>query len=494
MDENNEKEPDVAPSGIRRMLKDLPDTTVPWSDPRLRAGYLAILVAGILGLLLLPRVMINQDEYIYAGEAKMLVNGHLAAVDGDPLPGAGLTADYEGPRYPPGWPLVLAFGALWSFRAMFVVALLAHLLGGAAMARLMVRRGLPSILAAVWLFHPLFWSFSRTLMSDVPAAVLLLIVMDAWENGQTKTAAVATGYSFLLRMASFTHVAGFALAVGKGFRHKVRTLGVLALGAAGGVIVLLLINTLKHGHPFRSPYAATNQGLLTVGMLGQNFWVYGLGLLLIPPFPLVWILFRPRVCDRWALVAVPVIAFFLLYGYRDQSPRFIENLLGGQRLILAAHAALLVATAGVWSRIPLARNSLVLLIAGILGVFTHHVAVRHLDLRYGPAAQAVAACHPESVIFNQYASRVALSTDASSYHLFGDREPTVKPDVAVMSLRQPTNKYETPVTFQIPEWLRRYPGSCRRFGDFFIFDFAGRCPTDGNACNLHISQAKIPKN
>jgi hypothetical protein len=447
-------------------------------------------VAGLLGILLLAHVMINQDEYIYAGEARMLLHGHLVAGPGAPLPGAAMQSSYEGPRYPPGWPLVLALGALWNFRSMFLVAILAHLLGGAAMARMLVRRGLPSVLCAAWLFHPLFWSFSRTLMSDVPAVVLLLLAMDAWENGRNKAAAGFLGYGLFVRTASVISAIGFGLALGNDVRRRWRRLMGVVLGMGGGVLLIVLTNWVKNGHPFKSPYSSAAQSLITSDSLVGNAWIYGLALLALPPFPLLCLLLRPRACDRWAWVALPVVAFFLFYGYRDQSPRFLENLLGGQRLILAAHAALLIATAEVWSRIPLIRFAPAILTVGVVASLGHHFAIRHLERRYGPAAQAVAACRPEQVLYNQYASRVALSTDAKSYYLVDEHPPVVSADVAVLSLRQPTNKYETPNTFRIPAWLRSHSADCQRHGDFYIFDLAGHCPRTGERCLFPTDQEK----
>jgi len=451
-----------------------------------------MVVAALLGFLLLSRVMINSDEYIYAGEARLLLHGRLLAVAGDPLPGANSVSNTEGPRYPPGWPLALALGAVWNFRSMFVVAILAHLLGGAAMARMLVRRGLPSILSAAWLFHPLFWSFSRTLMSDVPSAVLLLLAMDAWENGRTKTAAGCLGYALLVRIAAIFPSIGFALAVGNDLRRHWKRLLVILWGVAGGALLLVLTNWAKNGHPFRSSYSSAAQSLLTDQVLAENAWVYGLALLALPPFPLLCLVLRPRSCDRWAWAALPVVGFFLFYGYRDQSPRFLENLLGGQRTILAAHAALLIATSEVWSRIPLIRSTTVVLAAGVAAIVGHHLAMRHLDQRYAPAAQAVAACQPENIVYNQLASRVALSTDAKAFYLMDDKPPVARTDVAVLSLKQLTNRYDTPNSYKVPVWLASRARNCQRYGEFYVFDLSGRCPQSGEACTFPADEIKQP--
>lgn len=179
-----------------------------------------------------------------------------------------------------------------------------------------------------------------------------------------------------------------------------------------------------------------------------------------------------------------VVVVFLFYGYRDVSPRFLEDLLGGQRLILAAHAALIVGTARVWSRIPLIRLAPVVLVAGIAAVIGHHLAPRHLVQRYEPAAQTLAACSPDTVIYNQYPSRVALSTDAKSFHMMTEEPTRLRADVAVFALRQLTNRFDTANSFKVPSWLLSRTAQCQRHGEIYIFDLAGRCPRTGEDCVL----------
>jgi hypothetical protein len=466
------------------MLMEQPNTRVTWSDHRLRPGFGVMGVAAILGLLLLSRVIVNQDEYLYTGEARMLLHGRLMPVQGDPLPGAGHIYDQEGPRHPPGWPLVLALGAGWGFRGMFLVTLLVHLIGGAAMARMIVRRELPSVLVAAWLFHPLFWSFSRTLMSDVLAISLFAIAMDCWENGNVRATAASIGYLFLVRIASVAPVFGFGLAVARDPWRRWKQLFVLAVGVGCGLAALVGVNMLKYGYAFRSPYSDAQQSLFTVHMFKENLVVYGLGLLLIPPFPLLCVVWRPRSCDRWALAAVPVVVFFLFYGWRETSPRPLEAFLAGQRYILTAHALLLVATARVWSRIPFIRNAPVVIAVGVLAAVTQYFAVRHLDERYAPAALAISACQPRSVAYNQHAARVAFSNNATSYHLIDDQQPATMDDIAVISLRQLSNRFEAPVSYRIPAWLDRQSSHCRNFGEFYVYDIAGRCRLFGNPCDF----------
>jgi hypothetical protein len=55
-------------------------------DPRLRGAWTAAGIAVVLYLALLPRALVNADEYFYAGQAYAIAHGRLAPAEGDPLP------------------------------------------------------------------------------------------------------------------------------------------------------------------------------------------------------------------------------------------------------------------------------------------------------------------------------------------------------------------------------------------------------------------------
>jgi hypothetical protein len=132
--------------------------------------------------------------------------------------------------------------------------------------------------------------------------------------------------------------------------------------------------------------------------------------------------------------------------------------------------------------IPLIRYAPVLLAAGCAAALVHHFALRHLADRYRPAVDAVAACRPETILYNSFASRVALSTDARSFYLLQDQPSDARADVAVVSLRQVTNRFETSNTYRIPAWLLARSKRCSRHGEFYVFDLAGQCPAIGEPC------------
>jgi hypothetical protein len=454
------------------MLAPLPDAHVAWGDRRLYVAWLALLAAAALNLATLPRLLVNNDEVYYAGQAHTLAAGRLLPVDGDPLPVEPGHAELA-VRVPPGWPALLALGR--SLRGMFMIALAAHLVGAAAFARLLVRRGLPALGVLAFLFHPLFFSFGRTLLADEATVAALLLAMDAWEE-RRPAGALAVGAALLLRFAAVVALAGFLLAVAEDVRGRRRLLlaGVAAVAAA--LLTMALLHRATFGaFGLTTPWASHNTTLFGTSLAWRNTALYLGGLLAVPPLSLLWLVVAPQRCDRWARLALPVLLFFVFYEFHDGSTRWWEALLGGQRLILPAHAALLVATARVWTA-PLTRGPAVAWIACGLVVGTVGVmATRHLAARYQPAVDALARCAPRRLGFDLQSSRVALSVPAAAYLRVEGRERDLPVDVAITAARRITSHYEIEGESGPPPALAAR-GAVTRVGDFWIVDVSGRCP------------------
>jgi hypothetical protein len=150
-------------------------------------------------------------------------------------------------------------------------------------------------------------------MSDVPATSMMLLAMDAWEEEESVVAAIASGLLVAMRTAGAIALVGFGLAVCRDFTRRWR--GVLGVVLSSGAMLFAqsIVNRIAFGRWWGNPYVQTNTELLGASLLLENFALYGAGLLLLPPFPLLWILLR-RSLDRWALAAVPVVLFFTHRG------------------------------------------------------------------------------------------------------------------------------------------------------------------------------------
>jgi len=291
------------------MLASQPHAQIAWTDPRMRGAWAAIIAAALVALVFLPQSFTNNDEYYYAGQAYVLSKGRVTPRAGDPLPVPG-EIPAQAFRYPVAWPAVLAPARLVSIRATYVVVLLVHLLGGAIVARMLVRRGARSALAAAYLFHPVFWLYSRTLLSDLPATVALLVAMDAWENRRQGVAAGALGFASASRLANAAFVFGFGLSIITEWRAGSST-SPPRPGRRRVLGVQMLVNHALGGYWLLSPYLAQNALLVTGNMALENVLLYAAGLALLPPFSLIAALVRPRQVDRWAFVALVMVAVYL---------------------------------------------------------------------------------------------------------------------------------------------------------------------------------------
>jgi hypothetical protein len=330
----------------------------------------------------------------------------------------------------------------------------------------LVRRGVPSLFAALWLFHPTAWIYSRTLMADVPAAALLLLAIDASEENRPLRGAALLGLAVFIRLTMVVAAGGFVLALLARTRSW-RALVPFVIASALGGVALMLGNLASTGALVSSHYQGAGLPFLDGRMAGENALLYAAGLLLLPPFPLVWLIARRARVDAWAWLAPPVFVFFVIYSFHDRSPNLLETLVGGQRYLLPAHAALLIATARAWSMPRLAAPAAAALAATCLVAC---VKMRRIEDRYLPAVQAARACHARRLAFNEHAARVALAVDASEYQLIDRRDPAGLGDLFVITPQSPSHTGEGAHAFAVPDELRRLPA--REIGAFTLF---GEC-------------------
>ena len=423
--------------------------------------------------------LLNGDEYFYAGQATTLTHGRFVPEDGDGLAVPVLSAG-KAVKYPPAWPLLLAVGRVFSVRSMWLVTLIVHLAGGVAFARMLVRRGVPSWACGVWVFHPVAWLYARTVMSDAPAAALLLVALDAWENGDRWTMATVLAISSAMRVAGALAVAGIALVVFPEARRRRLDAAAAMAGAGAGMALMLLATQRLTGHWLTSNYAGSGgAGLIGPQMMLENGLLYAAGLTLLPPFPLAWLAMAPRRVGRWAIAAIPACLFLIAYGYHDAGANHLETLIGGQRLLLPAIALLVVATAEVWSANRWLGRALTVGAAGAAIVVTF--AMGRLEDRFRPAVRAVAACRPRTIAYNLEAGRVALAVNADKYYAVdATRAPNVQADVFVIARRYRSNR--AGATSDVDARFSSLRGRCSTVGDYDIVDVSGNCPESGERC------------
>ena len=461
----------------------LPHERISLRDPRLRAGWLVLLLAALVAACFLPRSITNSDEYYYAGQAYVLAQGRIVPQLGDPLPLPDV-APAEAFRYPVTWPALLSLARLISFRAMYAFAFLVHLLGAVAVMRMLVRRGAHASLVAFYVFHPALLVYARTLMSDMPAVAALMIAMDAWENGTVPLSAAGLGLASGMRFATASALLGFGLATRHEWRRRDLAALMLALGVALFLAVQAVTNQVLAGSAVASPYVAAAPMLFGTRLLFENFGLYLAGLALLPPFPLIVALSGPEKVDRWSLLAVVVVLGALPISFHNVSTSLLETLVGGQRYVLPAHAALLISTARVWSRwLPSVRRSWAISAAVAMGV-VGCLAMTRLEDRYRSATEQLASCGRARVAYNYDAHRIAGSVEAAEYFMLADESAAAATSWDALVLAPSPQSNQPGFGGGWESSPPRIDGArCVRVGAYAIYDRSGHCSLHGEACN-----------
>jgi hypothetical protein len=308
--------------------------------------------------------------------------------------------------------------------------------------------------------------------------------MDAWENRRRNSSAVALALATGFRLANVIAAFGFGLSVLPGIKRRFADAAVVAAVIALVIGVQMLVNHRLGGYWLVSGYASRSAAMYDKAAVLENLALYVGGLALLPPFPLVFALARPKRVDRWALIGVLVFAAYVPIVYHNVSPSLLETLVGGQRFMLPVHGALMVATAGSWTTAPVLQRTWLPVGVGVLMGVIGSLAMARLENRHRPAVEAVASCRPGVLAYNRFANRVAGSVEATSYRLVRDATDATSSgadwDVLIMA-----PGYLSHQPGHAPTWAA-VPGiagaSCRQVGPYAIYDRTGRCLVGGQAC------------
>jgi hypothetical protein len=323
-----------------------------------RGGSVWLLYAGaalyvLTFLVLYPRTFAIVDEDAYLTQAFLFRTGRVA-YDGSGIPAPHMTVETAGrevSKYPPGNALFLLPFTLFGWRTVFVSGLLLALVGTAFFS-LILKRLLPEADPAwslLYLFYPAVVLFSRTIMSDLLAATLVL-----------------AAFYFLLRRRSWLVVSGFMLGLACLVRYSnavfvpvflallARPVGVWRTNAdehertgmvratllfVGGFAplagLILAYNAYAYGAPFSFPMYLT--GHFSPAYFFHNAWYYGTCLLVLYPLMLV----TPLTAGKGLrlLLGLPAGTLLILYcffSYTYDVPSLPERLTVGIRYLLPA--------------------------------------------------------------------------------------------------------------------------------------------------------------
>lgn len=143
----------------------------------MKAGRgLALLCLVVVGLCLAwyPPAIAIEDEAAYLAQARIFARGDLVGTEPlDRTISMQQTADGVAAKYPPGHPALLALSQKGPWRIAFAVPLAALILTCLLAAHALQRDGYASLWAALILLHPTLLLYSRTLMAELTAALVI---------------------------------------------------------------------------------------------------------------------------------------------------------------------------------------------------------------------------------------------------------------------------------------------------------------------------------
>ncbi|MBN2537565.1 hypothetical protein JXB37_04755 [candidate division WOR-3 bacterium] len=364
-----------------------------------------LVVFALLWLAFFPRTFAIVDEDAYLTQALLLRQGRLT-YDDSGIPPPHMTVFTDGraaSKYPPGNSLLILPFTLPGWRLAFLAGLALALLGAWLFRRLLeeVEPGADRAWSLLWLFYPTAVLFSRTLMSDLAAAVFTLAGFLLVARRKWFFAGLVLGLGCLVRYSSgILAVAALALALLSG-RGRLRSTALLALGLVPGAALCLGWNWHAYGGPLQFPMYLT--GRFHWAYLGRNLSFYLPALLALYPLMLLAPLAVRR--GRRLLVALPAGALIAAYLFYDYLPGGApaEQLLVGLRFLLPAIALLALGYAAALDRVARELRGLAWLrwpVTALLVAAATLVNWRHDQLLKAQAAyqQQLYAAVPEGAL------------------------------------------------------------------------------------------------
>ena len=269
------------------------------------------------------------------------------------------------------------------WRSTFVLGVTAHVLGFIGMVRLLQWRGLSPVWAFLYLLYPPFVLYSRTVMIDVPAASLVVLVLVLLHRPEPNYfhVGLAMGFMVLLKVSTFPIVLAFfglmfvqdvwSAARSGMFRQRIKHSRWLpmAFGGLPFAAILLLSNVFLFNSLFGSAYVGREAGMFGFRYLPRNLPFYAGSLMLMYPFMLVSPVFM-KGAHAWEfkVSCLVVILLFSSYYFIDEGNTWYEMIIRGQRFMLIAMPLFIVAYAEMLTRLAYTRFREKLLRVAMVGM------------------------------------------------------------------------------------------------------------------------------
>ena len=310
-------------------------------------NFLPVLVVLFLSVKYFPPIYSISDEAGYFSMAHVIAGGSLFPDNHDVFVAQTVQGiNHRVSLFPPGWPILLAPLSFLGWRSLFVLPLVIHIVGYLYFWKILRRLEIDDSFAFLYLLYPGFLFYSRTLMSDLPAAVLFL--MGFYYCLQERRfflilAGVLFGMNIFLRYSSIILAAIMILieifqdmSVRKKI-HRYKSLH-LILGFLPFVAALACYQKLALGNAFAIAYNAAGFDLSSSFGLRYflpNLLRYSIALNLVYPFMAASLLFyRGRSLLEISACAVTFLLFYSFYFWFSFATSLYTTVVVGIRFLL----------------------------------------------------------------------------------------------------------------------------------------------------------------
>jgi hypothetical protein len=308
-----------------------------------------VLVFLFIFFLFYPPTYAISDEAIYFSMAHVISRGTLFPDQSDYfVPGTIKSLEHRISMLPVGWPILLSPICKLGWRFLFLVPVTLHLLGFLYFRKILNSLEIDSTFSFLYLLFPTFVFHSRTLMSDLPAAVFLLIGFYYSLQNKKRSlvfAGMFLGISLWMRYASLVVIAPLiAVLLLKDLKSKVIP---FLCGFVPFAILLGLYNYIALGNPFAIGYykiGISTQSAFSFKYFLQHFPKYFLYLNLVYPLMGISLFFYQgkRKLEISSCVLV-LLVFYSAYFWFDSGTNFIQTAIKSLRFLLQIIPLLLLA-------------------------------------------------------------------------------------------------------------------------------------------------------
>jgi hypothetical protein len=306
-----------------------------------------VLIYLVCFFLFYPPTYAISDEAIYFGMAHVLSQGHVFPDEAAYYVPSTIHGAQHQISYPPlGWPLLLSILCKFGWHFFFLMPLALHLIGYYYFRKILSVLKIDPIFSFLYLLFPTFVFHSRTLMSDLPAAVFFLIGFYYSMQDQKRgliLAGICFGVSLWIRYASIFAVTPI-IAVSF-FREKNRIIPLL-YGFIPLVILLGIYHYIAFGNPFVTGYdriGISFASSFSFGFLLQHLPKYFLILNILYPLMLLSLLLYKggRSLEIYSCVVIMVLFYSARFWF-DSGATFAETAIKSLRFLLPIIPLLLV--------------------------------------------------------------------------------------------------------------------------------------------------------